>query len=136
MFIAINEDKERENRLIIHNLAESNSNQGEGQKAEDIKHTLDIFSNYYLGVKTTMLKAIRPGKRSAKLRLLKVTVDSVESKAFILPSCTNLRKADPASQIYVTPDLTPTQKEANRQLHTKLEELNRDGNTYVIKMGE
>jgi len=137
---AINEEKEREKRqlnLIIHNLAESNLDLGEARKAEDIKHTLDIFNNY-LGAKTTVRKAIRLGKRSAKPRLLKVTVDSVEAKAFILRSCTNLRKADPAShyhKIYVTPELTPAQREANLQLRTKLKEMNKDGKSYVIKNG-
>ena len=43
VYTAINEEKEREKRqlnLIIHNLAESNSDQGEVCKADDIKHTL------------------------------------------------------------------------------------------------
>ena len=111
--------------------------QGEARKAKDIKHTLDVFNNY-LGTKTTVSKAIRLGKKSAKPRLIKVTVDSVEAKAFILHSCTNLRKADPAShyhKIYVTPDLTPAQREANLQLRTKLKEMNKDGKSYVIKNG-
>ena len=94
----------------------------------------------YLGAKATVSKAIRLGKRSAKPRLLIVTVDSVEAKAFILilRSCTDLRKADPAShyhKIYVTPDLTPAQREANLQLRTKLKEMNKDGKSYVIKNG-
>ena len=140
VYTAINEEKEREKRqlnLIIHNLAESDLEQGEVRKAEDINHTLDIFNNY-LGAKTTVSKAIRLGKRSAKPRLLKVTVDSVEAKTFILRSCTNLRKADPAShyyKIYVTPDLTPAQREANLQLRNKLKEMNKDGKSYVIKNG-
>ena len=85
-----------------------------------------------------MSKAIRLGKRSTKPRLLKVTVDSVEAKAFILHSCTNLRKADPASQyhkIFITPDLTPAQRKENFQLRTKLKEMNKDGKVYVIKNG-
>lgn len=60
VYIAINEEKERAKRqlnLIIHNLAESNLDQGEACRAEDIKHTLDIFNNY-LGAKTTVSKAI------------------------------------------------------------------------------
>ena len=82
-----------------------------------------------------MSKAIRLGKRSAKTQLLKVTVNSVDAKTFILRSCTKLRKADPAShyhKIYVTLDLTPAQKEANLQLHNKLKEMNKDGKSYVI----
>ena len=97
-----------------------------------------VTFNNYLSAKTTVSKANQLGKRSAKPQLLIVTVDSVESKAFILRSCTNLRKADPANhyhKIYVTPDLTPAQREANLQLRTKLEEMNKDGKAYVIKDG-
>ena len=60
VYTAINEEKEREKRqlnLIIHNLVESNLDQAEARKAEDIKHTLNIFNNY-LGAKTTVSKAI------------------------------------------------------------------------------
>jgi len=66
-------------------------------------------------------------------------MDSVGAKAFILHSCTNLRKADPAShyhKIYATPDLTPAQREANLQLRTKLKEMNKDSKSYIIKNGE
>ena len=140
VYTSINEEKEREKtqlNLIIHNLAISDFDQGEACKAEDIKHTLDIFNNY-LGAKTTVSMAIQLGKRSAKPRLLKVTVDSVEAKTFILRSCTNLRKTDPTShyhKIYVTPDLTPAEREANLQLRNKFKEMNKDGKSYVIKNG-
>ena len=91
VYTAINEEKKREKRqlnLIIHNLVEVNSDQGEVRKADNIKHTLDIFNNY-LGVKSTVSKAICLGKRSTKPQLLKVIVESVEAKAFILHSCTS-----------------------------------------------
>ena len=136
---ALNEEREREKRqlsLIMHNLAESNASEGETQKINDIKHVTDILN--YLGAKASVTKAIRLGKRSVKPRLLKITVDSVESKAFILRNCTSLRKADPSSQynkIYITPDLTPSEREANRQLRSKLKEMNKDGNCYKIKNG-
>jgi len=53
-----------------------------------------------LKAKTTVTKAIRLGKKADKPRLLKVTVDSVEAKAFILHNCTNLLKADPSSFLH------------------------------------
>ena len=72
----------------------------------------------------------------AKPRLLKITVDSVGSKAFILRNCTKLQKADPSSyytNVYITPDLIPTEREANKQIKSKLKELNKNGNKYMIK---
>jgi len=98
VFIAINEERDRKKRqlnLIVHNLAVSTSDRGETHKCEDIKRSTDIF-NDYLKAKATVTKAIRLGKKANKPRLLKVTVETVETKAFILRNCTNLRKADPS----------------------------------------
>ena len=140
VFTAMNEERDREKiqlNLIIHNLAESNSDHGETRKSEDIKHTTDIFN--YLRAKATVTKAIRLGKKSEKPRLLKVAVNTVESKAFILRNCTSLRKADPSSfchKIYITPDLTAAEREANHKLRMKLKEMNKDGKLYKIKNGK
>jgi len=38
--------------------------------------------------------------------------------------------------IYITPDLTPTEREANHQLCLKLKEMNKDGRNYRIKNGK
>ena len=57
----------------------------------------------------------------------------MESKIFILRNCTNLLKADLSSlfaKVFITPDLTPTEREANQQLHLKLKEMNKNGNRY------
>jgi len=84
VFTAINEERDREKRQlnwIVHNLAESISDCDEIRKSEDIKRSIDIF-NDYLKEKATVTKAIRLGKKGDKPRLLKVTVDSVETKAF------------------------------------------------------
>ena len=70
---------------------------------------------------------------------MKVTVDTLELKAFILRNCTKLRNADQSSyfsNIYITPDLTPTEREANRQLRTRLDDFNKDGKRYKIKNGK
>jgi len=134
---ALNEEREkRQLSLIVHNLTESNATEGEARKRDDIKEVTDILK--YLGAKTNVTKALRLGKKSDKPRLLKTSVDSVESKAFILRNCTNLRKTEPSNRfnkIYITPDLTPAEKEANRQLRMQLKEMNKDGNRYKIKNG-
>ena len=77
----------------------------------------------YLGANATVTKSIKLGKKtdknSNKPRLMKVTVDTLESKAFILHNCVKLQKADASSyynNIFITPDLTPTEREANCQL--------------------
>ena len=135
-----NEERERERRqlnLIIHNLVESNASEGEACQADDIKHVTDVFK--FLGAKASIIKAIRLGKKANKPRLLKITVDTLESKIFIVRNCTNLRKADPSSpfaKVLITPDLTPAEREANQQLCLKLKEMNKNGNRYKIKKRE
>ena len=137
---ALNKEREREKRqlsMIVHNLSESTAPEGETRKRDDIKHVTDIFK--YLGAKTKIIKAARLGKKFDKPRLLKITVDTVESKALILSNCTNLQKTEPSShfnKIYITPDLTPTERETNCQLRTQLKEINKDGNCYKIKKRE
>ena len=51
-----------------------------------------------MDAKVTVTKALRLGKKSDKnadkSRLMKVTVDIMEAKAFILRNCTKLQSAD------------------------------------------
>ena len=117
----MNEEKERECRclkLIIHNAPESTADVPESHKTEDIEHATDIL-NVYLGAKATVTKALRLGKKSEsanKPRLMKVTLDSLESKVYTLRNCIKLWSADQSSyysNIYITTDLTPTKREAN-----------------------
>ena len=138
----MNEEKDKERRwlnLIIHNAPESTAELADSRKTEDIDLATDIF-NVYLGAKATVTKALRLGKKTEKNidkpRLMKVTVDTLESKAFILHNCTKLRNVDQSSyysNIYITPDLTPTEREPNRQLWAKLDDLDKDGKQYKIK---
>ena len=121
----LNEEKERERRrlnLIIHNAPESAAQDAESRKTEDIECATDIF-NVFLGANATVTKAIRigkkPDKNSNKSRLMKVIVNTLEAKTFILRNCTKLRNADESTyynKIYITSDLTPSEQVANRQL--------------------
>ena len=141
----LNEEKERERRrlnLIIHNAPESAAQDAESRKTEDIECVTDIF-NVFLGANATVTKAIRigkkPDKNSNKSRLMKVTVDTLEAKTFILRNCTKLRNAGESTyynKIYITPDLMPSEQEANCQLRAKLNDMNKEGRQYRIKNGK
>ena len=141
----MNEEKEKERRrlnLIIHNVPESSAESAESRKSYDIEYAVDIF-NTYLGAKTSVTRALRLGKKADKNtdkpRLMKVMVDTLDSKTFILRNCTKLRSADQSSRysrIYITPDLTPSEREINRQLRAKLADLNKDSKQYRIKNGK
>ena len=85
---------------------------------------------------------IRLGKKSdevEKPRLLRITVDSIQVKANILRNCTKICSfKDPPylRKVFLTPDLTLTEREENKLLRTRLTELNKDGNKYQIKNRE
>ena len=68
--------------------------------------------------------------------MLKVTVDSEQSKAMVLRNCTKLRgKEIPQNltKVFITPDMTPKEREKNKALRAQLAELNKDGKNYKIK---
>ena len=138
---AISEEKDRDKRklnVILHNVSEPTSDDGNSRKKEDIEQVSSIFQKTLaLSVKVT--NAVRLGKRSDKSRLLKVTVDSEHSKAIILRNCTKLRGKDvpqSLSKVFITPDMTIKERENNKALRSQLAEMNKDGRKYRIKNGK
>ena len=84
-----------------------------------------------------MQDAVRLGKRDpSKRRLLKVSVSSLSVKKSILHNSVKLRnKSDPdwMKKVFITPDFTPKEQEANRELRKWLAEMNGSGKVYQIK---
>ena len=69
---------------------------------------------------------------------LRVTVKSESVKAAILQNTKRLRLSDtPANyrKVFITPDLTPRECEANKELHAQLANANKEGNQFKIKNG-
>ena len=134
----LEEEKEKSKRwlnLIIHNLEESLSDDGATWQKDDIDKITSTLRNY-IKVTPNISKAIRLGKRQEKARLLKITVSSETEKAAILRNVTKLRKQqnpEDVKKIYVTPDMTPKEQEANKKLRLELKELNKNRNHYWIK---
>lgn len=139
----ISEEKEKAKRrlnLIVHNLEESSSENGAARQKDDIDRITSIIQKH---VEATphISKAIRLGKRQEnqeKARLLKITVSSEAEKAIILRNVLKLRKQEnpeAIKNIYISPDMTPKEQEANKKLRLELKKLNKDGNQYQIKNG-
>ena len=135
---ALSEEKDKEKRklnVILHNVAEPTADNSQSRKREDIDHVSSIFHKP-LGVSVQITNAVRLGKRGDKPRFLKVSVDSERSKASILHNCTRLRGKDvpvSLSKVFITPDMTPKEREYNKSLRDQLTELNKDGRSYKIK---
>ena len=71
-----------------------------------------------------------------KPRLLKVMFTSIEGKPAVLCNKNQLRKEgipEYARNVYMTPDLTSTEQESNKNLRQELNTLNKDGKKYMIK---
>jgi len=60
----------------------------------------------------------------------------VTEKALILLNSIKLRNEnnpEEIQKIFITPDLTPKEQEANKKLIVELRDLNKDGRVYYIK---
>ena len=132
------EEKEKDRRrlnLIVHQLIEPTETDTQKRKECDVKETSNVIRKY-LGVSASITNAVRLGNKGAKPRLLKISVSSRQEKASILKNCTKLRnKENPSNiqKIYITPDLTPKEQQANKALRSQLEEMNTPNKLYKIK---
>ena len=138
---AISEEKEREKRrlnLIFHNLQEPINDNGLARKEADIQRAPSIIKDY-LGISATINNAVRLGKRGEKPRLLKITIDTPQTKAAILCKRTTLRdekNPEDVRNIYITPDLTLKERDANKKLRLELTKKNKSGREYMIRNGK
>ena len=139
----ISEEKERNRRklnLIIQNIPESEAEAPDICKQEDIKQITDVFSKQ-LKVEPIISSIIRLGRKggSPKPRLLRVTVNSESVKASILQNTKRLRLSDtPANyrKVFIPPDLTPREHEANKELCAQLADANNEGSQFKTKNGQ
>ena len=139
---AIEEYRERESRkcnIIIHNIPESDREQPEERRQEDMENLKDILdASVGTDHQVEFGTVTRLGKRfEGKNRLTKVVLDSVKSKRMILGAAKKLRESDAWNNIYVTPDLSPKEREKNKQLRAELKKRKEDGeDSLVIRKGK
>ena len=137
----INEEKEKAKRclnIIIHNIPESPSEDGNTRKKHDTDFVTDI-SHQHLNTKVSINKCFRIGKKGAKPRLLKISLGTELEKAIILHNRTKLRdpKLSPVlHKVFITPDLTPKERESNKNLRAQLKEMNKGSRQFQIKNGQ
>ena len=124
--------------IILHQLPESTAENSQTRKNDDISEASKIFIKV-LSIPSNVTNAIRLGQKGAKPNLLKITLDSERSKVLILKNCTKLRDTDSPEylkSVYITPDLTPKEKDTNKALRSKLNELNKDRKDFRIRNGK
>ena len=129
----LSEEKEKDKRklnLILHNIPESTNSISDVRKQDDTDTAAAIF-NQHLGIPTSVTNATRLGKKGPKPKILRVTVSSERDKAIILRNCMKVRsitEADYLKNFFITPDMTPMEREQNKALCSRLREMNREGN--------
>ena len=133
-----NEKQKRKLNLIVHNLPEPASDEGQQRKKDDISKITEIFKDV-LQVAPKITNAVRIGKKGDKIRLLKISVETEKEKASILRNAVKLRGdnlLEYQRKIFITPDMTPKERDENKALRAKLSEMNKNGNNYKIKNGK
>ena len=114
----INEEKEKSKRrlnVIMHNIPESTSEDGNTRRKHDTDFVTDMCQKH-LNTAVSITKCFRLGKKGSKPRLLKISLSTEIEKAKLLRNCTKLR--DPnlplvMRKIFITPDLTPNEQRFN-----------------------
>ena len=121
--------------LIFSNVTEASTiNSDEEKIGVIIKEKLKITDD----IKITGVA--RLGRRDPdKIRLLKVTFESLHHKKTVLRHATEMRKLDDDdiySEVYIRPDLTKTQIQQSKNLSAQLKEKrDQDPGRWVIKRG-
>ena len=134
------EKDKRECNIILHNIPESVSDEIDERKRYDASSAEDVLD--YLNILTPQdeLKPVRLGKKldADKPRLLKVTLDSSETKRQVLTKAKTLRNSNRSDlqKVYVSPDLTPKEREANKKLRAELKSRRDEGEEVIIRNGK
>lgn len=120
------EIEKRRLNLVIMGLKEENDDE---IAVKDLFMTLTGTS----GVKS-VVRVERIGRaQHGRIRPIRVVMSNSDSKYGILQACSDLKKREEYKRVYVTPDLTRKQQEADKILRDKLKEL-RDGGDHDIRI--
>ena len=141
----IEERDRRSSSVMVYNLPESKSEQGTARKSDDIGIVKTICAEILEVDEVSISNASRIGKKnedSSITRPLKVTLPNRVMRNEILKLAVKLRASsdDIASKIYISADLTPTQRQEMRQLVSEKEirqqEEGQTDFTWIIRGGQ
>ena len=123
----INEENENEKlkfNVMVHNLPESDNERPDERKQEDLDKLNDICK-FLSTLPINVTNAVRLGRRNeGSTRLLKVKLGDIYDKKRLLRYITKLKSfhkdTGRDSLLYMTPDLTPSQRLENEKLQNEL----------------
>ena len=99
---------------------------------------MDMIENGLDVEQVEIQSIVRLGKKiEGKSRLTKVTLDSVKSKRELLNNAKKLRNSEKWGRVYITPDLSPHEREENKKLREELRKRRNEGESgLVIRRGK
>lgn len=115
--LGIKEMSEREGRklnMILFNVPESKSEDGEERK----KHDTDMLNKIQavIGNKANLTKVVRIGAKKEQNRPLRVAASSLQEHRDILRSAKKLQGNDDWKEVYISKDMTPLERDQWRAL--------------------
>ena len=134
-------DRERRKaNIIIHNLPESTLEKGPDKIADDIKRA-DEMLQYDVNMSDVKItKVIRLGGRGQnkqnKPRLILATLNNPDRRRAILAAARTLRHTDDWANIYISPDVTPLEREKEKKLREELKTWRNAGESNLIIKGD
>ena len=131
-------DKDRrKNNLVIHNLPETAGLSKEDRSTHDMRLFQDLIKETFL-MNVAVARSFRVGKSvEGRDRLLIVTLETPGVKQDILRLAPQLRSSEKYGNIYITPDLTPAEREAAKKLRDELSARRKAGEVNLtIRRGK
>ena len=133
---AIDDYQDRENRkcnVIMHNVRESKKEEPKERAHDDSRLIMAMFDEE-LNLPFTEVKAVvRLGKKiPGKHRLTKVTLDSVKAKRDVLANAKKLHDSESWKRVFITPDLSPKERQKNKDLREELQRRMEEGEENLV----
>ena len=109
------------------------------ERAYDDSRLIMAMFDEELNLPLTEVKAVvRLGKKiPGKHRLTKVTLDSVKAKRDVLANAKKLHDSESWKRVFITPDLSPKERQKNKDLREDLQRRMEEGEeNLVIRRGQ
>ena len=131
-------DKERRKlNVVVHNLEESQPSETESREKQDLLK-FQAFIKDALNLNLRAVKSFRAGKtQEERPKLLVVILEDIATKIELLRMSSQLRSIPEWRHVFINPDLTPAEREANRKLCQELASRRAEGEAnLMIRQGK
>lgn len=128
----------RKSNLIIYGLPEPNGSTPAERRSNDDTNVCGLIKSEFNIDNIEISKSFRLGKRNeGKNRPLLITLANNYARSRILRSAKNLRKSSTYQNVYISPDLSPKERETNKLLRQELRRRKESGEVnLIIKHGK